>query len=84
MKVINAILMMMMTMTAAAAAAAAAGKCVAFCNANHLIFITEYHKTSNRSPRLLLEHVTYALGLCWRPGFDERPGFYLNIDNFPF
>jgi len=28
-----------------------------------------YRKTSNRSPRLLFEHFTFAPGLYWRPGF---------------
>jgi len=31
--------------------------------------VSGYRKTSNRSPRLLLEHFTFAPGLYWRPGF---------------
>jgi len=31
------------------------------------VILYEYRKTSNRSPRLLLEHFTS--GLYWRPGF---------------
>jgi len=46
--------------------------------------IRKYRKTSNRSPRLLLEHFTSAPGLYWRPGFYLRSGFYLNIANLPF
>jgi len=48
------------------------------------IMFSPYRKTSNRSPRLLLEHFTFTPGLYWRPGFYSRPGFNLNIANLPF